>query len=119
MFASAWLPVCMSAHVHGFCVHLAVRYQCWGREEGIVGLGCVYFQKTLGSRSCDLSVGKDDFLGNSEVRTRAGTASALHSKATHVGLFSASLAASRALQAVPVARLLLAHAGYSFLLTVG
>lgn len=40
--------------MHGFRVHLGVCYQYWGREEGIVGLGCVYFQKMLGSRSCHL-----------------------------------------------------------------
>lgn len=39
MFASAWLPVCMSAHMHGFGVHLGVCYQCWGREEGIMTVG--------------------------------------------------------------------------------
>lgn len=30
MFASAWLPVCMSAHMHGLGVHLGVYYQYWG-----------------------------------------------------------------------------------------
>lgn len=50
--------------MHGFGVHLGVCYQYWG-EEDIVGLGCVCLQKMVGSRSCDLSVGMDDFLGNS------------------------------------------------------
>lgn len=36
-----------------------------GGEEDIVGLGCVCFQKMVGSRSCDLSLGMDDFLGKS------------------------------------------------------
>lgn len=34
-------------------------------EEDVVGLGCMCLQKMVGSRSCDLSVGVDDFLGNS------------------------------------------------------
>lgn len=32
--------------------------------------GCGCFQKMLGSRNCDLSVGMDDFLGNSEIQRR-------------------------------------------------
>lgn len=40
---------------------------------------------------------------------------ALHSSAARVGLLHASLSAFRALQAVPVAGLLLTCAGYSFL----
>lgn len=36
-----------------------------GGKEDTVGLGCVCFQKMVGSRSCDLSLGMDDFLGNS------------------------------------------------------
>lgn len=63
MFVSAWLPVCMSAHVHGFGVHLGVT--SIGGEEDAVGLGCVCLQKTVGSRSCDLGLGMDDFLENS------------------------------------------------------
>lgn len=58
--SSAWLPVCMSAHMHGFGVHLGVYYQYWGGEKDIVGLGCVCLQKMVGS-----SVGMDSFLGNS------------------------------------------------------
>lgn len=56
--------------MHGFGVHLGVGYQCWGREEGIMEFDCGCFQKMLGSRSCDLSVGMDDFLGNSEIQRR-------------------------------------------------
>lgn len=48
-------------------------------------------------------------------RRGAGLALALHSSATLVGLLHASLPASRAPQAVPVAGLLLTCAGYSFL----
>lgn len=36
-----------------------------GGEEDIVGLGCVCLQKMVGSRSCDLRLGMDGFLGNS------------------------------------------------------
>lgn len=36
-----------------------------GEEEDLVGLGCVCLQKMVESRNCDLSVGMDDFLGNS------------------------------------------------------
>lgn len=36
-----------------------------GWEENIVGLGCVCFQKMVGSRSCDPSLGMGDFLANS------------------------------------------------------
>lgn len=50
----------MSAHMHGFGVHLGVYYQYWGGEKDIVGLGCVCLQKMVGS-----SVGMDSFLGNS------------------------------------------------------
>lgn len=48
-------------------------------------------------------------------RRRPGIALALHSSATLVGLLHASLAASKAPQAVPVAGLLLTCAGYSSL----
>lgn len=109
MFANAWLPVCMSARMHGFGVRL-VFVTSIGKGEDVVGLDSVCLQKMVESRSCDLSVGMNDFLGNSQERTRA-----LHSNAAHVGLLHASLAVFRALQAVPVAGLLLTSAGYSLL----
>lgn len=50
------------------------------------------------------------------IHSRApGIALALRSNTTRVGLLRASLAASRALQDVPVAGLLRTRAGYSFL----
>lgn len=36
-----------------------------GGEGDIVGFGCVCFQEMVGSRSCDLCLGMDDFAGNS------------------------------------------------------
>lgn len=54
MFASAWLPVCMSACMHGFGAHW-VFVTSIGGEEDVVGFGCVCLQKMVESRSCDLS----------------------------------------------------------------
>lgn len=64
MFTSAWFPMCMSANMHGFGMHVGVRYQYWG-EGDIDGFGGVCFQEMVGSRSCDLSLSMDDFSGNS------------------------------------------------------
>lgn len=63
------------------CVHECSHAWVWcasgcllpvlGGEEDIVGLGCVGLQKMVGS-----SVGMDDFLGNSQERTRDSIGSA-------------------------------------------
>lgn len=56
------------------------------------------------------------WMASWEIHRRGpGIALALHSSAAHVGQLHASLAASRAPQAVLVAGLLLTCAGYSFL----
>lgn len=93
--------------MHGFGMHVGIRYQYWG-EGDIAGFGCVCFQEVVGSRSCDLYLGMDDFLGNSEGQGEHWLCIAV----LHTWDSCVPLAASATPQMLPVAALL-------FLLAVG
>lgn len=42
MFTSAWFPMCMSANMHGFGMHVDVCYWCWeGRGQSWSWVVCV------------------------------------------------------------------------------
>lgn len=55
MFTSAWFPMCMSANMHGFGMHVGVCYPYWEGRGHRLGLGVYVFQETVRSISCDLS----------------------------------------------------------------
>lgn len=113
MFTSAWFPMCMSANMHGFGMHVGVRYQYWRGKGTQLGLGVCAFRKWWDPEAVISVLAWMTFFWG--IHRRPGRALALHSSATLVGPLHASLAASATLRAVPVAGLLLTCAGYSFL----
>jgi len=45
MFTSAWFPMCMNANMHGFGMHVGVRYQYGGGGGHSWALGACAFRK--------------------------------------------------------------------------
>lgn len=89
VFASAWLPVCMSAHLHGFGVHLGVCCQYWGGKRTQWGLAVCAFKKWWDPEAV---ISVLAWMTSWAIHRRGpGVAMTLHSSAAYVGQLCASL----------------------------